>query len=220
MQQMKGKITPVIAVTSKLMTTGVDSKTCKLVVLDANIQSMTEFKQIIGRGTRLRPDFGKEFFTILDFRGVTRLFADPAFDGEPVVILDVPENKPLVEQPLPKPSDKDIIKDPELKPYKIPVVVDFGTLKLRILDEKVQYLNEQGELVSEDIDLFSKREMQKEFGSYEQFQQQWTTSGEIFSKFYTDPKWLAALRQTRQFSHDVEDFDVLSHISFGKKTTD
>ncbi|WP_419692987.1 DEAD/DEAH box helicase family protein [Mannheimia haemolytica] len=213
----EGKDYPVIAVTSKLMTTGVDSKTCKLVVLDANIQSMTEFKQIIGRGTRLRPDFGKEFFTILDFRGVTRLFADPAFDGEPVVILDVPENKPLVEQPLPKPSDKDIIKDPELKPYKIPVVVDFGTLKLRILDEKVQYLNEQGELVSEDIDLFSKREMQKEFGSYEQFQQQWTTSGEIFSKFYTDPKWLAALRQTRQFSHDVEDFDVLSHISFGKK---
>ncbi|GAB1668752.1 DEAD/DEAH box helicase family protein [Mannheimia haemolytica] len=213
----EGKDYPVIAVTSKLMTTGVDSKTCKLVVLDANIQSMTEFKQIIGRGTRLRPDFGKEFFTILDFRGVTRLFADPAFDGEPVVILDVPENKPLVEQPLPKPSDKDIIKDPKLKPYKIPVVVDFGTLKLRILDEKVQYLNEQGELVSEDIDLFSKREMQKEFGSYEQFQQQWTTSGEIFSKFYTDPKWLAALRQTRQFSHDVEDFDVLSHISFGKK---
>ncbi len=108
----EGKDYPVIAVTSKLMTTGVDSKTCKLVVLDANIQSMTEFKQIIGRGTRLRPDFGKEFFTILDFRGVTRLFADPAFDGEPVVILDVPENKPLVEQPLPKPSDKDIIKDP------------------------------------------------------------------------------------------------------------
>lgn len=70
------------------MTTGVDSKTCKLVVLDANIQSMTEFKQIIGRGTRLRPDVGKEFFTILDFRGVTRLFADPTFDGEPVVILD------------------------------------------------------------------------------------------------------------------------------------
>ncbi|STY58580.1 Uncharacterised protein [Mannheimia haemolytica] len=110
MQQMKGKITPVIAVTSKLMTTGVDSKTCKLVVLDANIQSMTEFKQIIDEALVFALISAKNFFTILDFRGVTRLFADPAFDGEPVVILDVPENKPLVEQPLPKPSDKDIIK--------------------------------------------------------------------------------------------------------------
>lgn len=211
----EGKDYPVIAVTSKLMTTGVDSKTCKLVVLDANIQSMTEFKQIIGRGTRLRPDFGKEFFTILDFRGVTRLFADPTFDGEPVVIIDVDGKKPIIEQPSsPKPKEP-IITEPEPKPYNPPIVIDFGTLKLRILDEKVQYLNEQGKLVSEDIEIFSQREMQKDFSSYDQFQTQWT-SGEIFTKFYTDPKWLNALRKKRNFGTEIEDFDVLRNISFGK----
>ena len=74
---------PVIATTSKLMTTGVDAQTCKLIVLDSNIGSMTEFKQIIGRGTRINEEFGKTFFTIMDFRNVTELFADPDFDGDP-----------------------------------------------------------------------------------------------------------------------------------------
>lgn len=213
---------PVIAVTSKLMTTGVDSKTCKLVVLDANIQSMTEFKQIIGRGTRLRPDVGKEFFTILDFRGVTRLFADPTFDGEPVVILDVPESDPIIEPVTEQPNISDssntenIVREPEPKPYKEIVIIDYGKLALRILDEKVQYLNEQGELVSEDISTFSQREMQKEFGDHHNFQHEWTNNDEIASKFYTDPKWLAALRKKCDFSDEIEDFDVLSHISFGK----
>ncbi|MEV1663515.1 helicase-related protein, partial [Pseudomonas aeruginosa] len=77
---------PVIATTSKLMTTGVDAQTCKLVVLDQHIKSMTEFKQIIGRGTRINEDYGKFWFTIMDFKKATELFADPAFDGEPVVI--------------------------------------------------------------------------------------------------------------------------------------
>ena len=75
---------PVIATTSKLLNTGVDTQTCKLIVLDSNINSMTEFKQIIGRGTRIREDYGKYYFTIMDFRQVTNLFADPDFDGEPV----------------------------------------------------------------------------------------------------------------------------------------
>lgn len=79
---------PTIVTTSKLMTTGVDCKTCKLIVLDNNISSMTEFKQIIGRGTRLKPEYDKEYFTIMDFRNVSRLFAGPDFDGEPVVIYE------------------------------------------------------------------------------------------------------------------------------------
>lgn len=219
--QNEGKDYPVIAVTSKLMTTGVDSKTCKLVVLDANIQSMTEFKQIIGRGTRLRPDFGKEFFTILDFRGVTRLFADPTFDGEPVVILDVKQEDDFTTSQNSDKNDRtfddNAVKENDPSPYKPIIEVGFGTLKLRILDEKVQYLNEQGELVSEDIEIFSKREMQKEFASFEQFQTDWTTSGEIFTKFYTNPKWLTALRQKRHFGDEIDAFDVLGNISFGKK---
>ena len=79
---------PVIATTSKLMNTGVDAQTCKLIVLDSNIGSMTEFKQIIGRGTRINEDFGKHYFTIMDFRNVTALFADKAFDGDPVRIKE------------------------------------------------------------------------------------------------------------------------------------
>lgn len=218
----EGKDYPVIAVTSKLMTTGVDSKTCKLVVLDANINSMTEFKQIIGRGTRLRTDAGKEFFTILDFRGVTRLFADPAFDGEPVVIIDIKEVDPIEDTSDNQNGNKNdrtpdrIIEEPQ-PTYKPQIVVQAGTLQLRILDEKVQYLNEQGELVSEDIAVFSQREIQKDFTSYEQFQTNWLTSDEIFSKFYTDPKWLNALRKKSKLGLDVDDFDVLSSTSYGKK---
>uniref|UniRef100_UPI003158E844 hypothetical protein n=1 Tax=Variovorax sp. S12S4 TaxID=3029170 RepID=UPI003158E844 len=87
---------PVIATTSKLLTTGVDAKTCKLIVLDQNINSMTEFKQIIGRGTRLREDYQKLYFTIMDFKGATRLFADPDFDGEPVVIYEPEPDEPVV----------------------------------------------------------------------------------------------------------------------------
>lgn len=211
---------PVIAVTSKLMTTGVDSKTCKLVVLDANIQSMTEFKQIIGRGTRLRTDAGKEFFTILDFRGVTRLFADPSFDGDPMVILDVPEDKPFDDPKNDEKTDRtsgdDSVEEP-IPEYKPIVVVEAGSIKLRILDEKVQYLNEQGELVSEDIDIFSKREIQKEFASYEQFQHQWLASGDIFSKFYTNPKWISVLRKKQALSEEFDDLDVIASVGFGRK---
>jgi type I restriction enzyme R subunit len=85
---------PVIVTTSRLMTTGVDCKTCKLIVLDNNINSMTEFKQIIGRGTRLRPEYGKEYFTIMDFRDACRLFADPDFDGDPIPADDADETPP------------------------------------------------------------------------------------------------------------------------------
>ena len=91
---------PVIATTSKLLTTGVDAKTCKLIVLDQNINSMTEFKQIIGRGTRIREDYQKLYFTIMDFKGATRLFADPDFDGEPVVIYE-----PKPDEPCPAGND-------------------------------------------------------------------------------------------------------------------
>jgi type I restriction enzyme R subunit len=86
---------PVIATTSKLMTTGVDAQTCKLIVLDSNIGSMTEFKQIIGRGTRINEDFGKHYFTIMDFRNVTALFADKDFDGDPVRVKEAGEDDDL-----------------------------------------------------------------------------------------------------------------------------
>ena len=98
---------PVIATTSKLMTTGVDAQTCRLIVLDKNINSLTEFKQIIGRGTRVREDFNKMFFTIIDFRDATKLFYDPAFDGEAVQIY-----KPKPDDPIVPPEDDTDIDEP------------------------------------------------------------------------------------------------------------
>jgi len=87
---------PVIATTSQLMSTGVDAQTCRLIVLDKRINSMTEFKQIIGRGTRINEDYGKLYFTIMDFKRATALFADPEFDGDPVQIYEPAENDPVV----------------------------------------------------------------------------------------------------------------------------
>jgi type I restriction enzyme R subunit len=98
---------PVIATTSKLLTTGVDAKTCKLIVLDQNINSMTEFKQIIGRGTRMREDYQKLYFTIMDFKGATRLFADPDFDGEPVVIYEPKTMIPWCPRTIPRHGEPD-----------------------------------------------------------------------------------------------------------------
>jgi type I restriction enzyme R subunit len=100
---------PVIATTSKLMTTGVDAQTCKLIVLDQHIKSMTEFKQIIGRGTRINEDYGKFWFTIMDFKKATELFADPAFDGEPVQIYEPKDEEPPVppDEPEVGPLDPD-----------------------------------------------------------------------------------------------------------------
>ncbi|MCB1134563.1 MAG: restriction endonuclease, partial [Verrucomicrobiae bacterium] len=98
---------PVIATTSKLLTTGVDAQTCKLIVLDQNIKSMTLFKQIIGRGTRLREDLGKSWFTIMDFKRATELFADPAFDGDPVQIYEPGEGEPIA------PPDVDVSGAPQ-----------------------------------------------------------------------------------------------------------
>ena len=93
---------PVIVTTSKLLNTGVDVQTCKLIVLDSNIQSMTEFKQIIGRGTRIREDYGKFYFTIMDFRQVTNLFADPDFDGEPVQSIDFKGDEVIIVEKIPQ----------------------------------------------------------------------------------------------------------------------
>ena len=96
-QTNPNELYPVIATTSKLMTTGIDAQICKLIVLDSNIGSMTEFKQIIGRGTRINEDFGKHYFTIMDFRNVTALFADPEFDGDPVRVKETSENEDLFQ---------------------------------------------------------------------------------------------------------------------------
>ncbi len=191
---------PVIATTSKLLTTGVDAKTCKLIVLDQNINSMTEFKQIIGRGTRLREDYQKLYFTIMDFKGATRLFADPDFDGEPVLIYE-----PKPEDPVVPPEDigPPVTGEPEPPAYgpgptggddtplggdtsgdggggesRIKYYID--DVNVRVAVERSQYLDADGKLITEDYRVLLKDDIKKalqaEFGSLTDFLRRWNSA--------------------------------------------
>ena len=159
---------PVVVTTSKLMTTGVDAQTCKLIVLDTVINSMTEFKQIIGRGTRLRPDFGKTHFTIMDFRNATRLFADPEFDGEPVQSTDYDGSGPI---DFPDTGQDDEPDDGEEKEKRIKFVVD--NVAVHIVAERVHYLDQYGKLVTKSFSEFSGDNVRKVFRLLDDFLQKW-----------------------------------------------
>lgn len=185
---------PVIATTSKLMTTGVDAQTCKLIVLDSNIKSMTEFKQIIGRGTRINEEYGKTFFAIIDFRNVTDLFADPAFDGNPVMIKEVKGEDELTEQDIHPEENLEII-DPETgqpvdfekKEYSTqPEIIQGGTIvselkpkvyvagvDVSVLNERVQHLDTNGMLITETLKDYTKKRILQEFRSLDYFLARW-----------------------------------------------
>lgn len=184
------KTLPVIATTSKLMSTGVDAQTCKLIVLDQNIKSMTLFKQIIGRGTRLREDLGKSWFTILDFKRATELFADKDFDGEPVQIYepkgedsiappDEPVGVPLTGGGLP-PDDGAIVGDP-LGPFggggEPPIKYVLGNqVTVSVARERGQYLNAQGKLITESLRDYTRINLQKQYSSLDDFLQAWSAA--------------------------------------------
>jgi type I restriction enzyme R subunit len=161
---------PVIATTSELMTTGVDARTCKLIVLDKNINSMTTFKQIIGRGTRIAEEYGKYYFTIMDFKKATELFKDEDFDGEPVVIYE-PDND---DDPVP-PDPADDGDGPGLKVeepegiYKPRV----SGVPVKIIAERVQYLSEDGQLITESYRNYSRKKIRSEFSSLDDFLRAW-----------------------------------------------
>ncbi|GGC91221.1 EcoAI/FtnUII family type I restriction enzme subunit R [Vreelandella lutescens] len=192
---------PVIATTSKLLTTGVDAKTCKLIVLDQNINSMTEFKQMIGRGTRLREDYQKLYFTIMDFKGATRLFADPDFDGDPVVIYEPKPDDPVIPPDKIPPEDlpPDVtgtsgIGEVEPPPYDTGTTDGFddgrktgeregrtkyviGDVNVRVAVILEQYLDADGKLITDDYRVLLKADIQKalqaEFGNLTNFLRRW-----------------------------------------------
>jgi len=188
---------PVIATTSKLMTTGVDAQTCKLIALDSNIRSMTEFKQIIGRGTRINEDYDKTFFAIMDFRNVTDLFSDPDFDGDPVMIREVKGEEELTDQDIHPEENQEII-DPETgQPVnfeeEIPVeytlppdIVQGGEIVsesrqkiyvagvyVAVLNERIQYLDANGKLVTGSLKDYTKKSILQEFQSLDDFLARW-----------------------------------------------
>ena len=160
---------PTVVTTSKLMTTGVDCKTCKLIVLENNISSMTEFKQIIGRGTRLNPKYGKEYFTIMDFRDACRLFADPEFDGDPIP----PEGEGThiggkgAGTPTPQPSEGNGTEsEPKQK-------VRIHGVDVEILSERVQYYDKDGRLIVESLKDYTKRNILEKYATLDVFLRKW-----------------------------------------------
>lgn len=221
---------PTIVTTSKLMTTGVDCKTCKLIVLENNIQSMTEFKQIIGRGTRLNTEHNKWFFTIMDFRDVSRLFSDKDFDGEPVVIIDDPIVSGGEEGEITEPEepiidgddweedgdDEFIIGDPELpKPTKIRV----RGVDATILNERVQILDAEGKLITESLTDFTKRNILDEYATLEDFLQAWNKTDKklaIIDALEEQGVLLSTLQEAAD-KKDYDPFDLILHIAYDKK---
>ena len=184
---------PVIATTSKLMTTGIDAQTCKLIVLDSNIKSMTEFKQIIGRGTRINEEYGKTYFTIMDFRNVTDLFADPEFDGEPVRIKVIGENDEI-EDPETEEEEAEPIIDEEGEEVvfpEVPDIPDAGTIDdagelyrktyvngvdVTVLHERVQFLDDDGKLITGSLKDYTKRKVKEEFATLDDFLNKWNSA--------------------------------------------
>ncbi len=201
---------PVIATTSRLMGTGVDAQTCKVIVLDKNINSMTEFKQIIGRGTRIREDFKKLYFTIMDFKKATELFADTDFDGEPVKIYEPKGDDP----PLPPDEEggEEIIVDPPVPPgVKKYYVAD---VPVTVTAERVQYLV-NGRLITESLKAFTKKRVQQEFASLDEFLRVWQEAERkeaIINELSEQGILIEALAE--QVGKDFDPFDLVCHVAF------
>ena len=203
---------PVIATTSKLLSTGADCKMVKLIVLDENIGSMTEFKQIIGRGTRLREKEGKTHFTIMDFRGVTRLFADPEWDGPITVDPDYPK-KPTDTPPKPGPVDPPV--EPKHKP-----IVDKSGCRVEILQKTVSVYDVNGKLLrQESIIDYTKTNIYGEFATLDNFIKSWSAQDkktriqELFRSRGIDLEQIKA----DQGMSDVDDYDFICYLAFSKK---
>ncbi len=224
---------PVIATTSKLMTTGVDAQTCKLIVLDSNIGSMTEFKQIIGRGTRINEEYGKTYFTIMDFRNVTNLFADPDFDGDPVMIKEVSEADDLsgtedetTDEPItdiidgeevvfPDPPEiqggGDIVAEPRAKYY-------VNGVDVNIINERVQYLDTNGKIITESLKDYTRKNVLKQFQSLDDFLNKWNSAEKkeaIIKELEEQGIFFEALKD--EVGKDFDPFDLICHIVFEAK---
>lgn len=204
---------PVIATTSELMTTGVDAKTCKLIVLDKTINSMTIFKQIIGRGTRIDEEQGKFFFTIMDFKQATKLFKDPDFDGDPVVIYEPgPNDPPEPPDPPEEPEDPDSPGEDEPEGVR---KVRVSGVDVKILAERVEYLGSDGQLVTESYKDYSRNHIRSEYASLDEFLRSWKDSKkkdailEEFAEYGIDMDNLA-----QEVGKDYGDFDLICHVAY------
>ena len=234
---------PVIATTSELMTTGVDAKTCKLVVLDQNIQSMTKFKQIIGRGTRIDERYGKLWFTILDFKKATELFADERFDGIPEKVMDTtPEDiadpESDFEEKLEEISEHDDeqvtgVDEPPVPPYQVTDSDDVGPLpeedekKIRkfhvngvavgVIAQRVQYYDADGKLVTESFKDYTRKTLLKEYASLDDFTRKWQDADRKEAIIHElEQQGIIWEVLAEEVGKDLDPFDMLCHVVYGQ----
>ena len=228
---------PTIAVTSELLSTGVDAKMCKLIVIDKELNSQIMFKQILGRGTRIREEDGKTYFTFMDFRNVSRLFADPEFDGDPVKVIEVKEGETIPPSGEDAESEKqgedDDIVDYELGDETIDNGGGTGEgngvtegkqkiyvkgVKVKILNERVQYIDIHGKLITESIKDYSKRHILEHYDTLDSFIKRWGTEAKkqaIIDELKDEGVLLDALRE--EVGQDIDDFDLILHVAYDKK---
>ena len=208
---------PVIAVTSRLMSTGVDAETCEIVVLDRIIGSMTEFKQIIGRGTRIKQEYecdgeekSKMYFTILDFRKNYLKFNDPAFDGTPVTITDVPE-----ENDFPKPPIKPNPETPHQPPATPHRVARVNGVDVTIVGEDVQYLDLDGNLVTQNITSCIRNNIITQYPDFESFKAAWLLANDkarFASELLLGIEWGSGFKT--KYGYTVDDFDIIAYMGY------
>lgn len=206
---------PVIATTSELMTTGVDAKTCRLIVIDKTINSMTTFKQIIGRGTRIHEELNKYYFTIMDFKKATELFKDPNFDGDPVVIYEPNEGDDPEPPDPPAPPDDDGGGDdgPDGGPKKYV----FNNIPVSIVGEREEYLGPDGKLVVESFKDFSKKQIHEEYASLDDFLRTWQSASK--KKAIIDllaEHGVTIENLEKAVGKDFSEFDLICHVAYGQ----
>jgi len=210
---------PVIACTSRLMSTGVDAQTCHLIVLDRRINSMTEFKQIIGRGTRINEDYGKLFFTIMDFKRATALFADPDFDGDPEQIFEPgPDKSPIPPMEL---SDDDGVYPPGEHGTDTPSTTEkpskyyVDSVEVTVATERVQYLDEHGKLITESLKDYTRRTVRKSYASLNSFLTVWNDAERkeaLLEELGSQGVFLDELAE--QVGRNYDAFDLICHVAF------
>ena len=224
---------PVIATTSQLMSTGVDAQTCRLIVLDKRINSMTEFKQIIGRGTRINEAYDKRFFTIMDFRRATALFADPDFDGDPVQIYEPKEHESPVPPEETGEAGTEATQWPEGdEPYldaaaKARLGWSSGELRdapsryyvdnvaVMVATERVMYLDADGKLITESLTDYTRKAVHKAYASLDAFLNAWQAAERkqaIVEELAGEGVFLDELAE--QLGHDLDAFDLICHVAF------
>jgi type I restriction enzyme R subunit len=222
---------PVLVTTSRLLSTGVDAQTCRLIVLDRAVGSMTEFKQIVGRGTRVHEDTKKFYFTLMDFRGATSHFADPDFDGDPVQIYEPGDGDPITppdEAPQgdgaipPTPGEDEIVVDQPGLPLppggggQRKVYVD--GVGARIIAERVEYLDENGKLVTESLRDFTKMALKKRFATLDDFLKRWRSTERkqaIIEELESEGLALDAVAD--ELGKNLDPFDLICHVAFDRK---